>query len=142
MECPQIEYFSTNGCVFKLFWGEKYVVVKCKMFARAKTIIEQSLKYYLKGTGMKDKLYENFFKYIQSHPFYTFRVEILFESDNPYHLLKQEQIALDIAKDDLNCMNVRFEAYYPPKIQGRDKFWINRGHFLNFKQWYKRTHST
>jgi hypothetical protein len=137
MDAPKIEYQNINGCVFKLFWGEKYVIVKCKMFARAKTIIEESLGYYIKGTKMRDKLYDNFFQYIRTTPFYSFRDEILYKGDNPYHLLKQEQLALYNGEHDVNCMNVRFESYYPKLIQGKEKYWINRGHFLNFKRWQK-----
>ena len=138
MQTPKIDIdYSVKGCVFKLFWGEKYVIIKCHLLARAKTNIETSLSYHLK-TGMHDKLYEKFFDYIKSHPFYSFSVEILFQSDNPYQLLVHEQIELDKAKQDHNCMNTSFDAYVPKKIQGNRKAWVNRGHYLNFMQWLKK----
>lgn len=139
MEVPKIPYRYVNGCVFKLFWGEKYVIVKCKMFARAKTNIETSLFYHLK-TGMHDRLYEKFFDYIKSHPFYEFQLQIIFKSDNHYQLLVHEQEELDKSKDDNNCMNTTFMAYVPKGIQGKRKAWINRGDYLNFMQWYNKTH--
>lgn len=138
MDAPKIPYHNIQGCVFKLFWGERYVIVKCKMFARAKTIIEQSLKYHLK-TGMHDKLYEKFFSYIKSTPFHSFQVEILLESNNPYQLLKKEQSELDLCKTDINCMNTSFEAYVPQftQVNGVGS-WINRGYYLNFCIWRKK----
>ena len=138
MQVPKIEYIAnTEGCVYKLFWGEIYVIIKCKTFARSKTIIEQSLDRFL-NRGGKDILYHRFFTYIKMHPFYSFRVKILLNSDNPYQLLIKEQEWLDKAKDDHNCFNISFDAYVPHGIQGKRKAWINRGHYLNFMIWKKR----
>lgn len=141
METPQIPYQSVNGCVFRLYWGEKYVVIKCKTFARAKTLIETSLSYHFK-TGMHDHLYEKFFEYIKFNPDHHFKPDILYQSDNPYHLLIFEQQELDKGKQDTNCMNIYFDAYIPKLIQGKRKAWINRGHYLNFRMWLKKHKET
>lgn len=138
MQVPTIEpHPGLEGCVYKLFWGEVYVIIKCKTFARSKTIIEQSLDRFLNKKG-KDILYHRFFTYIKMHPFYSFRVKILLKSDNPYQLLIKEQEKLDEAREDLNCFNISFDAYVPHGIQGKRKAWINRGHYLNFMIWKKR----
>jgi hypothetical protein len=126
-----------EGCVYKLFWGEVYVIVKCKTFVRSRTIIEQSLNAYT-SRGKRDLLYHRFFDYIKTHPFYSFRVKVLLKSDSPYQLLIKEQEELDKAKPDLNCFNNSFEAYVPKGIQGSRKAWINRGHYLNFMIWKKK----
>lgn len=133
---PKLPYYNIKGCVFKLYWGSKYVIIKCKTYARAKTIIEQSLSYHFK-TGMNDKLYNNFFDYIDSNSDHSFVVEVVTQSDNPYLLLISEQTELNKSKGDPNCMNVNSEAYIPKGIQGNRKAWINRGHYLNFKNWQK-----
>lgn len=125
------------GCVYKLFWGEKYIIVKCKTFLRSKTIFEQSLEAYLRR-GKRDNHYTSLFKYIKSIPYLNFTTEILFESENPYRLLVEEQIQLDSAKNDENCLNESFDAYVPVLIQGKRKTWINRGHYLNFRIWLKK----
>lgn len=129
---------TTEGCVFKLSWGEKFIIVKCKTFVRAKTIIEQSLQAYL-TRGKQDMLYTRFFGYIKLHPGLGFVVKILYKGDSPYQLLKHEQIFLDKFRDDPNCFNQSFDAYVPKGIQGSRKAWINRGHYLNFMMW-KRKH--
>ena len=87
---------------------------------------------------MHDKLYEKFFDYIKEYPFYEFRVEFLFESENHYQLLIHEQQELDKAKNDEDCFNTSFMAYVPKGIQGKRKAWINRGDYLNFMQWMKK----
>lgn len=137
MTIPQLPYHNIKGCVFKLFWGEKFVIIKCRTYARAKTIIEQSIFYHLK-TGMNDKLYNNFFDYIDNNSDHSFEVEIIYQNNNPYKLLIAEQTELNKAKDNPNCMNVNSEAYIPKGIQGNRKAWINRGHYLNFKNWRKK----
>lgn len=141
METPIIPYRNVNGCVFRLYWGAKFIIVKCKTFARAKTLIETSLHYHFK-TGMHDHLYENFFDYINSNPEHHFRVEILYENDNPYLLLIFEQQELDKCKQNPDCMNIYFDAYIPKLIQGKRKAWINRGHYLNFRMWLKKRKET
>lgn len=128
---------AINGCVFKLFWGEAYVIIKGKTFMRQRTIIQNSLDFFLRK-GSRDKHYQKFFEHIKSHHYGNFTVEILFESEKPYQLLKTEQIWLDKCKTDPNCMNTIFDAYIPIGIQGSRKSWINRGHYLNFKMWQKR----
>jgi hypothetical protein len=128
---------DTIGCVFRLSWGEKYVIVKAKTFVRAKTIIEQSLHAYL-VRGKQDLLYNRFFGYIKLHPGLGFVVKILYKGDNPYQLLKHEQIFLDKSRLDPNCFNQTFDAYVPKGIQGKRKSWINRGHYLNFCLWRKK----
>lgn len=133
----KLPYHNIKGCVFKLYWGEKFVIIKCKTYARAKTIIEQSIVYHFK-TGMNDKLYNNFFDYIDSNSDHQFVVEIIYQNDNPYQLLVAEQQELNKSKADPNCMNVNTEAYIPKRIQGNRKAWINRGHYLNFKNWRKQ----
>lgn len=138
MDAPKIPYQNVQGCVFKLFWGEKYVIVKCKTFAYAKKIIEKSMFYHFK-TGMNDNLYGRFFDYIKTAPFYSLRVEILAETENPYQLLIKEQLSLNEAKNDQNCLNASFDAYIPQFTQVNGKgSWINRGYYLNFMIWKKR----
>ncbi len=142
MDIPRIPLYNERGCVFKLFWGEKYVIVKCKYFARARTLIETGLKYFLKNNH-HDNLYHKLFLHIKNTPFNTFNVEFLFKRDNPYELLKNEQIELDKSCTDNNCLNTSFEAYIPKytQVNGK-KSWINRGYYLNFHQWLKKRHQS
>jgi hypothetical protein len=131
------------GCIYKLYYGETYVVVKAKTYQRSKTIIEYALDRYLKA-GKKDLLYNRFFAYIQAYRKtynHQLLVKVILKSNSPYQLLKKEQEELDKARYDLNCFNNSFDAYVPKGIQGRRKQWINRGHYLNFMMWKKRRKS-
>jgi hypothetical protein len=128
---------DVQGCVFKLYWSKFYIVIKVKTFLRQRTIIQESLDRFLRK-GTPDHHYTSFFEYIKDHPGENFRVEVLFESENPYMLLKHEQIWLDKSKNDIYCLNTIFEAYIPKGIQGSRRSWINRGHYLNFRMWLKR----
>jgi hypothetical protein len=138
MLVPKIDLIpDLEGCVYKLFWGEVYVIVKAKTFIRSKTIIESSLERFLEK-NKRDLMYHRFFSYIKDHPHMNFRVKILLKSDNPYRLLIKEQEELDKCHSDLNCFNNSFVAYVPKGIQGKRKAWINRGHYLNFMIWRKK----
>src|SRR6185503_6497455 len=122
----KLPYHNIKSCVFKLYWGEKFVIIKCRTYARAKTIIEQSIFYHLK-TGMNDKLYNSFFDYIDTNSEQQFTFEVITEEKNPYLLLIAEQKELNANRDNPNCMNVNTTAYIPKGIQGNRKTWINRG---------------
>lgn len=141
METPRLDPIPDLGaCICKIFWGDAYVVAKCRTFARLKTIIEDSLDRYLRK-GKHDLMYERFFFYIKAYPNCNFRVKVLFKSENPYELLVKEQEWLDKSKFDLNCMNNSWDAYIPKGIQGDRKAWINRGHYLNFMNWKRNRES-
>jgi hypothetical protein len=138
MEIPKIESQpGVKGCVFKLFWGDAYIIAKCHYFDWYKNTIEQALYSHFKK-NKPDLLYNRFFGFIRTHPFYTFRVKILFQSESPYRLLCREQEELEKAQADANCFNTSFEAYVPKGIQGKRKSWISRGTYLNFMMWKKR----
>lgn len=138
MQLPVIPAIpDLSGCVFKLFWGEVYVIVKAKTFMRAKTIIENSLEAFLERSK-PDLMYNRFFGYIKAHPLNNFTVKVLLKSDNPYLLLIKEQEELDKSYLDDYCFNILFDAYVPKGIQGKRKAWINRGVYLNFMQWKKK----
>lgn len=141
MEVPKIDSIADlHGCVFKLFWGDVYVIIKCNQFNWYKSIIEQALYYFFKK-NKPDLLYNRFFGYIKTHPFYSFRVKVLFISESPYELLCKEQEYLDECMNDPNCFNNSFDAYIPKGIQGKRKAWINRGVYLNFMMWKKKRHT-
>lgn len=137
---------GVNGCVYKLWYANRYVIVKCKTLFRSAQNIESGLDYFFKGTpkGRKEEdFYHEFFVHVQMHPFEQFKIELLLVSDNPYQLLKAEQKALWYAEKDAQCLNQKFDAYIPQFTQVNGKgSWINRGYYLNFCIWKKRKSTT
>lgn len=131
---PEVE-----GCVFKLWYVGKYVIVKCKTIKRAIENINTGLLYYFKNTPKgrnPDDKYFRFYSHVAQNPFDSFTIDVIFASNNPYELLKSEQTALDAGATDENCLNKDFDAYVPQftQVNGK-KSWINRGYYLNFMEW-------
>jgi hypothetical protein len=125
--------------VYKLWYNEKYVVIAAKTIQRSVENINIGLKYFFQNTPKgrnPNDLYYKFYCYVADNPFHTFRIEFLLHTDNPYEFLKAEQIALDAAKTDDNCLNKVFDVYIPQftQVNGK-KSWINRGFYLNFMNW-------
>ncbi len=133
---------NIEGCVYKLWYANRYVIVKCKTIVRSVQNIKSGLDYFFKGTpkGRKDDdFFHEFFTHVQLHPFENFEIEMIFASNNPYELLKTEQAELFKAKYDPQCLNQSFDAYIPKftQVNGK-KSWINRGYYLNFMIWKKK----
>lgn len=137
---PILEY--TEGCVYKLWYKERFIVIKCKTLARSTANILNGLKYFLLGTpkGRKEEDYfHDFFTYVQSNPFENFSIEVILKSNNPLELLKTEFFELSKSKYDPRCLNNDFDVYIPKftQVNGK-KSWINRGYYLNFMQWKQK----
>lgn len=136
---PNVDY--AKGCVYKLWYENRFVVVKCKTLFRSVDNITKGFAFFLTGTKKAQKeedYYHEFFSFIQENPFNNFKIEVILQSNNPLELLKCEQRQLNIAKYDPRCMNNNFDAYIPKftQVNGK-KSWINRGYYLNFMQWKK-----
>lgn len=131
-----------EGCVYKLWYADRYIILKCKTLARSVFGIKNDLHYFLRGTkgGTKENdLYYDFYVHVQEFPFENFKIEIILASNNPLELLKTEQIELEKSYEDQKCLNKDFDAYVPKltQVNGK-KSWINRGYYLNFMQWKKK----
>jgi hypothetical protein len=144
----QINEFPSGigACVFKLIYGDRYVIIKCKTLVRAVENINVGLKYFFKNTPKgrnPNDIYFKFYSFVADNPFKSFIVEPFFISENPYELLKTEHIALETAKQDYLCLNSSFEVYIPQftQVNGK-KSWINRGYYLNFKEWVRNRAAT
>lgn len=152
---------NMEGCVYKLKYNGMFIIVMAKTLVRSVASINNDIGRYIKNTKLgreewkykgvdlaeKKKpapaLYSQLCKYVNDHPDQAFEIEIILEHSNPYQLLKATQIALDEAKENPYCLNVIFEPYQSPDIQRPSNSrqftqWINRGHYLNFKNWQKR----
>jgi hypothetical protein len=139
-EIPKIP--NVEGCVYKLWYAGKFVVIKCKTLTRSSTIIRESLRRFLANTpkGRQEKDYfHDFFIHVNENPFNDFTIEVILSSNNPLELLKCEFFELAKAKYDPRCLNHDFDVYIPKftQVNGK-KSWINRGYYLNFMQWKRK----
>lgn len=143
---------EVKGCVFKLYYGEKYIISMGRSLAWPIKTIQADIDRYsenMDSAKSKERLYWKFCRYVKLAKEREYRIEVLFESENPYQLLQRCQIELDNSKDDTNCLNTFFEPYLSKRIQTAPRYlkgrkykdgtenisWINRGHYLNFKRW-------
>lgn len=145
-------YYGIGGCVFKVSYGDKYIISMGKYLKNALDMLNTDL------TGIKNKrnsLFKQdkggqfiiFSEYVYNNPSLEFNVDILLQSNNPYQLLKRCQEELDDAIADKNCFNSYFIPFLSRKIQcpikwwrereqNKNKpYWINRGHYLNYRKW-------
>lgn len=136
---------DVQGCVFKLYYGQHYIVLMGKSLFRQVETIRNDIKRYFNETGKGrsvNNIYFRFYSYIHSNPGLKFSYQLIIESDKPYQLLKTCQIELDKSLDDSHCCNMVFEPYINKDLQKPIKsrkfiWWINRGQYLNFRRWQK-----
>lgn len=154
---------EVQSCVYKLFCGDRYVIVKGKTLAGSIYLIERGYAGFIAGGGRpnteKDTLnkkwekvggsgqnewdgtnsyYMKLYKFIKENPLLPIRHEVLIESDNAYVLLKTEQMALDAAVRDKKCLNNNLTSYIPIyRAKTKSYGWMNRGSVLAFKKFLK-----
>jgi hypothetical protein len=130
---------DVEGCVYRLWYYGKFIIVKCKTFVRSKANIEYSLQHSFKNSTWSDKTYSLFFNFIIANPGHNFVIDILCSSNNPYQLLKAEHIELLKAKDDSRCLNAKFSPYIPQLTNKKgERSWINKGYYLNYMKWKQK----
>lgn len=146
---------ETESCLYRLYYGDKYIVAKGKTLAGSVYLIEKGYAYFLAGGGGtgrttnitgkgqkegsgKNTYYRKFYSYIKKNPRLEFRIDVLLEDNNGYQLLKAEQIELNKTIRDKNQLNNNITAYIP-KYRAEQKMygWISRAHVMNFKRFLK-----
>lgn len=153
------EWIDVSSCVFRLWYGDKYVIVKGKSLSMAVLMIQRGLAYFfygggstgkgtragVKGAGYKEgdgkgSFYFQFNSFVKANPGLKWRIEVLIISDNGYKLLKREQQELEAAIDDKGCLSSNVEAYIPKFRKETNLYggWIKPTHVLNFKKYLKK----
>lgn len=142
---PLIEKYeqqkNIEGIVYKLSYAGRYVIVKGATLLGSLTIINDTYKQYdPKNKRFDAHLYSKWF----NHLFLTedlgrFRIKTLAKLNSKtsqYQLLKREQMELDKARYDTNCLNNNIEAYIPAYRPKTNSFgWINLSAVANFKKY-------
>jgi hypothetical protein len=149
---PDIDQ-EVEGCLYKLFYGNKYIIAKGKTLAGSIFLLEKGYAYFLVGGGGqgnnatgeghkegdgKNSYYHKLYSYIKKNPGLMWRLEVLLETNNGYDLLKREQQELNAAIKDKNLLNNNLYSYIP-KYRSTTKMygWLNKGSVLAFKKFLK-----
>ena len=129
-------------CLYKLSFNEKYVIVKAKDSQKSVEAIQKALNQFLRHSELQrnpNNLYYHFFLWISKHQKGVFALDTLLESDNGYELLKAEQLALNEARKDKNCLNNTTDAYIPAFNEETGAYgWISKSAVLNYRKWLKQ----
>ena len=138
---------EVGSCVFQLFYGNRYVIVKGKSLASSIFFIEKGYAYFVAGgvdgEGHKDGdgknwFYNKFYSYVRDNPGLQWNIVVVVESENGYDLLKAEHILISKKIKDKRCLNVNVQAYIPKyRKSTRSHGWISRGSVLNFYKYLK-----
>ena len=134
--------YGIGPCLYRLAFNDKYVLVKAKECQKSIEAIQKALNQFMRHSELQrnpENLYYHFFSFISRHQKGTFEVKVLLESDNAYELLKAEQLALNEARKDKNCLNNATEAYIPAYNEATETYgWISKSAVLNFRKWLKQ----
>ena len=144
---------EVESCVYKLWHGEKYLIIKGKNLASSIYLFEKGYASFIAGGGGRgndsagagqnewdgtNSYYYKFYSHIYNNPDLISRIEVLIESNNAYELLKIEQMQLNNAIRDKNCLNNNINAYIPKyRAKSKSYGWINKGSVLAFKKYLK-----
>lgn len=151
--------FDAEGCVIKITYGRKYVIMKCKNQVASLHTLENLIAAYIRGNDPNpDGMYYHLLLYVKKNPGNIFKVTPIisnasdakrkklwedFQMKLPtysgYDLLKAEQIALDSGRKDKNFLNNNTDAYVPMYNPDTQMYgWITRADVLNFTNWYAK----
>jgi len=127
---------AINGCVYKLSYGGKYIIVKGKTLTGSLFFIQNGFSYFNPRKAAKDTLYLHFYNHILETPNGKFRVRILLKSKNAYSLLRREQYEIDKNMYDKSFLNNTVEAYIPKINAFGDAYgWIPMHAVMNFQKY-------
>jgi hypothetical protein len=140
----QVSKYKENDIqfvVYKLIYSGKYIYIKGKTLAGSLIILTDTLNSFSEGNDdrFKGHLYSHLFNHILDRPGGRFRIEVIATAEQDgdfYTLLKKEQMALDAARYDENCLNNQTEAYIPNYSEKTGMYgWIPKVAVMNFKRW-------
>lgn len=145
---------EVGACVYKLWYGDRFIIVKGKTLAGSIFLIEKGFAYFISGGGGsgktatgeghkewdgKNTFYYQFYKWVKENPQYKPVIEIILESENGYDLLVCEQKLIDENIRNKKCLNSNVEAYVPKYREKTQSYgWISKAHYLNFKKHMKQ----
>lgn len=137
------EYFEIESCIYKLYYGKKYVIVKGKTLSGSIYLIEKGYANFITAWGgVKGKecddvnsYYKKFYIYIHKNPKLQFKIEVILESNNGYELLLKEHIELNLSMHDKKCLNNNVESYVPKFREKTQSYgWLSKQDVDSFNE--------
>lgn len=144
------EYLETESCVYKLYYGDRYVVVKGKTLAGSIYLIERGYVAFIAagggtgrgrgGEGQKEwdgtnSYYFQFYSYIYDNPDFSYKVEVILETNDAYRLLKTEYLVLKSCLKDKKCLNSNVTSYIPKfSVKTGTYGWITKRNVTDFRR--------
>lgn len=150
------EYFEVESCIYKLYYGPYYVIIKGKTLTGSIYLFERGYAAFmaagggigrgkqLGGKGQeewegKNTFYYKFYKMIYYNPGFEFKVEVLLESNDGYQLLKHEEIELSKCIRDKKCLNSNVTAYIPKFRKSTNSYgWISKRQVADFRRFLSK----
>lgn len=142
---------EVGGCVYKLYHKGKYIIVKGKNLASSIFFLEKGYAYFILGGGGsgnkntgeghkqwdgKNSFYFKFYQWVKDNPSIETRIDVLFESEDGFELLKFEQQELDKSIKDKNCLNSNVQAYIPKFREKTNSYgWITIEEQIKFTKY-------
>lgn len=144
------EYFEVESCVYKLYYGEYYAIIKGKTLSGSIYLFERGYAAYIAAGGGrgnkhagkgqeewegKNSFYYKFYETIYYNPGLPFTVEVLLESNDGYQLLKTEEQELAKSIKDKKCLNSNITAYIPKfRAKTNSYGWLTNRQVADFRR--------
>ena len=130
---------ATKGrTIVKVSCGDFYVITKCGSIEWLVSELNTTLSKYKKQGVNKDNLYIRFIEKVHKLDFKKGVIEVLYQSDNGYDLLKKELELLIEHYGKRNCMNSNNIPYIPKTIHAKKgSNWLKQNEYLNFMKLLK-----
>lgn len=128
---------EVKGCVYKLWYGQKFMIIKAKYLRNSLEIRQRNYAYFYYNNHQSNDRLKNdqdfkFFDYCRKHHGkFSYRVELVLESESPLELLEAEQELLLAEMRNKKCMNNSIVSYLPK--------WVPVEDVEKFKELYKDT---
>jgi len=127
-------------CLFKLYYGNKYIISKGKNLAGTLFLFQKGYAYFFgykhKAADNREHHYFKIYNYIRNHPDLQFRVEVIVTNDDCFELLKAEYLELRKCSRDKKCFNRNVSAYIPKFVEKTGLYnWIPAEAVDKFNQW-------
>lgn len=140
IEVPTHKYLSVPS-IFKVWFGKKYLIWKGKSLLQASQFLAENIERNIRlqrDNDPTDQLY-HVIKHIKKTRCISATVEVLenefhradSQSINSLKLLKAEQMQLDAAIKDPDCLNNNTQAYVPQ--------WVPAADAQKFLEYYEAT---
>lgn len=121
------EPHPNTSCVFRVWFGKKFLIWKCKALHQSVNTIAMDLDRRLRLGVKDDDLYKKAVGYINRGRVTLFEVEVVLTSDDPVVLLQEEYRLFQDGRTNPDCLNETFMQQMPK--------WMPESTVSEFTKW-------